>query len=53
MKTSHKSDEVKNLRKGGGGPQIGYLYFEILNDPYIHTSITIRNNTVMKIDITE
>jgi len=25
MKTSHKSDELKNKKKGGG-PQIGYLW---------------------------
>jgi hypothetical protein len=26
MKTSHKSDELKNFKKGEG-PQIGYLYY--------------------------
>jgi hypothetical protein len=30
MKTSHKSDELKKkLKKGGEGPQIGYLWLSI------------------------
>jgi hypothetical protein len=42
MKTSHKSDELKKIKKRGG-PQIGYLWFYIpikLKPELAHASMT-------------